>query len=77
MRRRKRPVAGLCVFVIALAAFLPGVCALVYIVVEPQWVLLPDDTLVAVVAFVRPGDEQPIPLLSVLPSRAPPARSLA
>jgi hypothetical protein len=77
MSRPSRSVAGLCIAVIALAAFLPGISALEYALFEPQWVLLPDDTPVAVCSTVACRDEQPVPLFSVLPSRAPPSSLFA
>jgi hypothetical protein len=73
MRRRNRAVAGLCIAVIVFAAFVPGIslhdCALC----EPQWILLPGEMPVAVDLTITRCDEQPIPLLSLLPSRAPPS----
>jgi hypothetical protein len=77
MPRPSRSVVGLCVAVIALAALLPGIASLEYALFEPQWVLLPDDTPVAVCIITAPGNEQPVPLLSLLPSRAPPSFPLA
>lgn len=77
MFRPHRSVAGFCIAVIVLAAFLPGVCALDYALFEPQWVLLPDEITVAVDTPVVVSDEQTVPLLSLVPSRAPPARPLA
>jgi len=77
MPRPNRPVAGLCIAAIALAAFLPGFAAFHYAVFEVRWVLLPDATPVAVAGPAIPGDEQPLSLQSLLPSRAPPARPLA
>ena len=77
MPRPRRSVVGLCIAVIALAAFLPGISSLEYALVAPQWVLLPDDTPVAVCIIATYGDEQPVPLVSLLPSRAPPSFPLA
>jgi len=77
MARPNRSVAGLCIAVIVLAAFLPGISALDYALFEPQWVLLPDEVRLAVYSPVEPGDEQPVPFLSLLPSRAPPSVPLA
>lgn len=77
MPRPSRSVVGLCIAVIALSAFLPGISSLEYVLFEPQWVLLPDDTLVAVYITATPSNEQPVPLLSLLPSRAPPSFPLA
>ena len=75
MPRPNRSIVGLCVVVIALAAFLPGVSSLDY-AFEPQWILLPDEAPVALCIIATPGIEQPRPLLSLLPSRAPPTFSL-
>jgi hypothetical protein len=76
MIRPSRSVAGLCIAVIAIAAFLPGL-SLDFVVFEPQWVLLPDDAPVAVCVVVPVCDEQPAPLLSLLNSRGPPSPQLA
>ena len=76
MIRPNRSVAGFCVAVIVLAAFLPGICALDAVLFEPLWVLLPDEVVVAVERPVTPCDEQPVALLSLLSSRGPPSRPL-
>ena len=77
MPRPHRSVAGFCVVVIVLAAFLPGFCALDYALFEPQWVLLPDEVVVAVDSPLVRVDEQPVSLLSLVSSRGPPSRPLA
>ena len=77
MRRPNRSVAGFCIAVVVLSAFLPGVCALDQALFEPLWVLLPDEVTVAVDRPAPPCDEQPAPLLSLVASRAPPLRPLA
>ena len=46
MPRPRRSVVGLCIAVIVLAAFLPGISALDYTLLEPRWVLLPDEVTV-------------------------------
>ena len=66
-------MAGLCLVVLVVAAFLPGGAALDYAVFELPWVLLPDDTPVASGIAVTRCDEQPASLLSLVSSRAPPA----
>ena len=76
MPRPNRPVVGLCIAVIVLAAFLPGISALDYALFEPTWVLLPNEVLVAVCRTVIPCDEQPDALFSLVSSRAPPSLSL-
>jgi hypothetical protein len=77
MPRPNRSVVGLCIAVIVLAAVVPGISTLDYASFEPQWVLLPDEISVAVYCPVRPCDEQPVLLLSVVSSRAPPLHPLA
>jgi hypothetical protein len=77
MPRPNRSVAGLCIAVIVLAAFLPGVSSLDYALFEPQWVLLPDERPVAVDITVTPSAEQPVPLFSVVSPRGPPSHPLA
>lgn len=77
MPKPRRSVVFLCIAVIALTAFLPGVSAFDVAVIEPSWVLLPDlSSLLVPTATTRP-DEQPRSLRSLLPSRAPPAISVA
>ena len=71
-RRSQRSVACLCIVVVALAAFLPGVAAFDYAVPALPWILLPDLAATAVVPAVPPCDEQPSSLLSLVSSRAPP-----
>ena len=77
MPRPRRSVAGFCIAVIVLAAFLPGICALDGVLFEPLWVLLPDEVTVALDIPVVPSDEQTVPLLSLVASRAPPLGPLA
>ena len=74
MIRPNRSVAGFCIAVIVLAAFLPGLCALDGVLFEPLWVVLPDEVVVAVERPIIPCDEQPVALLSLLSSRGPPSR---
>jgi hypothetical protein len=78
MRGRSRTsVAYLCIVVVALAAFLPGVAAFEYVVPELPWILLPDLAASAFVPATPLGDEQPSSLLSLVSSRAPPRTTLA
>ena len=70
--RSRTSVAYLCIVVVALAAFLPGVAAFEYVVPELPWTLLPDLAATAVVHVTPLGDEQPASLLSLVSSRAPP-----
>ena len=76
-RRSRTSVACLCLVVIALAAFLPGVAAFDYAVPTLPWILLPDLADAAVVLVAPHSDEQPSSLLSLASSRAPPLAALA
>jgi hypothetical protein len=62
----------LCIVVVALAAFLPGVAAFDDVVPELPWILLPDLAAAALVPTAPSSDEQPSSLLSLVSSRAPP-----
>lgn len=77
MRRPNRAIVGLCVAVIVVAAFLPGLSSLEYALFEPQWVLLPDEAPVAVDPAPARANEQPVALLSLLSARGPPSLPLA
>jgi hypothetical protein len=77
MPRPGRSVVGVCVAVIVLAACLPGMGSSDFAVFEPHWVLLPEEVLVAIDDPAARCDEQPVSLLSLTGSRAPPALSLA
>jgi hypothetical protein len=77
MRRPRGPVVGLCIAVIVLSAFLPGICAFEHALLEPQWVLLPDNTPLTVCVTATPCAEQRDSLRSLLPSRAPPLLPVA
>ncbi len=77
MRKPSRPLIRLLIVAVLLAGLLPGAATLHAAIVDPQWVLLPDVSLVGF-AVARPlVDEQPVALLALLPSRAPPALSFA
>jgi hypothetical protein len=76
-RRSRSSVACLCIVVVALAAFLPGVATFDYAVPALPWILLPDLAGIAVVLVAPPCDEQPASFLSLVSSRAPPHIALA
>jgi hypothetical protein len=67
----------LCIAVIALAAFLPGIVSLDQAWFEPHWVLLPAEAVVAFCVPLAPDSAQPLPLFSVLASRGPPSPRFA
>jgi hypothetical protein len=77
MPRPRRSVVGVCVAVVLLAACLPGIWSLDAAVFAPQWVLLPDEVPVAIESPIARGSEQPVSLLSLTASRAPPSRPVA
>jgi hypothetical protein len=70
--RSRKPVAYLCLAVVLLAAFLPGVAAFEYVVPVVPYVLLPDLAAAVVVQVAPRHNEQPSSLLSLVSSRAPP-----
>ena len=61
--RSRTPVAYLCIAVVVLAAFLPGVSAFDYAVPAPQIARLPDHAIVADLPLAIPGNERPYSLL--------------
>ena len=73
MPRPNRSVALLCVAVVALATFLPGITAFDHAWFELQWVLLPDQVPVLVERPPAGAAERSLRLLPLLPSRAPPS----
>ena len=77
MPRTHRSIVVLCIAFVALAAFHPGASILDHAVLEVQWSLLPDPDSITVAQLYAVLDEQPLALLSVLASRAPPTFVLA
>ena len=77
MPRTHRSVVVLCIAFVALAAFHPCASILDHAVLEVQWILLPDPGAITVPQLRAVPGEQPVSLLSVLASRAPPAFALA
>jgi hypothetical protein len=78
LRRARRPLAIVCVAVIALAMFGPGVAAVELTQPSPEYVLLPQLEPLDVAAslpVVTPA--QPHALRAALPERAPPASYVA
>ena len=73
LRRARRPLAIVCIAVVALAVFVPGVAALDAIAPPPlDYVLLPQLEPLAFVAPMRVVAEQTDALRAALPERAPP-----
>jgi hypothetical protein len=70
----RRLVAGVSIAAILLAVCLPGLVTLDAVWLEFEWVLLPDEVLVAACVPPASCDEQPAALLSLGAPRGPPAR---
>ena len=73
LRRARRPLAILCVAVVAFTVFAPGVTVVDAIAPPPDYVLLPQLEPLDTVTAAPVGVEQPQVLRSALPERAPPA----
>ncbi len=69
---RRRTLAYLCVAVVLLAAVLPGVVAMDYVVPNPGWILLPAFSPAPPARPVFVAAEQLTALAASLPPRAPP-----
>ena len=79
MRRLRSRTAIVLVLagIAAFAGLLPLGAAGVVAVLTPLWTIVPSVQLVLLRRTASQSDEQPIPLLSVLLSRAPPAHAVA
>lgn len=73
LRRARRPLAIVCIAVVALAVFVPGVAALDLAPPPLDYVLLPQLEPLVVIASVPIRTEQPRALRAALPERAPPS----
>jgi hypothetical protein len=72
----RRPVAVLCIAFVVCAAFVPGAApALAHALFVPLWDLVPETIVGAILSTAVGCDEQPISLLSLALSRAPPLES--
>lgn len=72
LRRARRPFAIVCIAVIALAVFAPGVAALDLAPPPPEFVLLPQLEPLDRVPSVPVSAVPPEALRAALPERAPP-----
>jgi hypothetical protein len=73
LRGRRTLAAGLCLAIVVVAACLPGMSALDWIVFELPWVLLPDQSVAGAAGTPCQPGERSRPLFQLLPPRAPPA----
>ncbi len=75
MRRTRRSVAVLCIALVVFAAFVPAAAPnLVFAILVPLWLVVPAATVVVIRRTAIRCDEQPVSLLSLVLSRAPPAQ---
>ena len=73
--RTRKTVAVLCIAVVVFAAFLPVVSAnLPPVVLTALWLVIPTVAVTVIRRDAVTCDEQPVPLLSLVPSRAPPSQ---
>lgn len=76
MGRMRRPVAVLCIAFVVCAAFVPGAApTLAHALFVPLWNVVPDTAVTITRTTAVRGDEQPVALLSLRLSRAPPLTS--
>ena len=76
MRSNRKTVAVLCIALVVFAAFVPAIAAsLGSAVLVPLWLVLPAVAVTIVRREAFRCDEQPVSLLAVLDTRAPPAVS--
>ncbi len=77
MRRTRKSVAVLCIVLVVFATFVPGAPNLVATIFVPLWLVTP----AALVSFIQrtstQSDEQPVSLLALDASRAPPAHVIS
>jgi hypothetical protein len=76
-RRRRALAASLCLAIVLVAACLPGLAALDWVVFELPWALLPDDRTARAAEALPPPNGQPRSLFALFPPRAPPAANAA
>jgi hypothetical protein len=75
MRRTRRSAAVLCIALVVFAAFVPAAAPnLVNAILVPLWLVVPAVTVVVIRRSAIRCDEQPVSLLSLVLSRAPPAQ---
>ena len=70
--RSRRTLVLFCIGLVVFAALLPVVSPLLVAVLTPLWLVVPAVAVVIVRRAAARSDEQPIALLSLLSSRAPP-----
>lgn len=75
MPRTRKAVAVLCVALVVFAAFVAGTAAhLVQAILTPLWLVIPAVAIAVIRRRASRCDGQPVSLLSLVLSRAPPAQ---
>ncbi len=78
MLRTRKAIAVVCIALVVFAAFVPALAStLGAALLVPLWLVLPAVVVTVVRREAFRCDEQPVSLLAVLASRAPPALTLA
>ena len=78
MLRTRKAIAVVCIALVVFAAFVPAFAStLGAALLVPLWLVLPAVVVTVVRREAFRCDEQPVSLLAVLASRAPPALTLA
>jgi hypothetical protein len=73
--RTRKTTAVLCIALVLIAGLVPVLAsALGSVILVPLWLLLPAIVSVVVRRQASESNEQPVPLLALLDSRAPPLR---
>jgi hypothetical protein len=73
--RTRRSLVLVCIGLVVFAACLPGAATLFTAVLTPLWIVVPAAVVVLVRRQAARCDQQPVSLLSLLLSRAPPVLS--
>ena len=73
--RTRKSVVFLCIAVLVFAAFVPTVSSNLFdAILTPLWLVFPAAAVIVIRRKAARCDEQPVSLLSLVSSRAPPAR---
>jgi hypothetical protein len=71
--RTRKSLVLVCIGVVVFAACLPAVSTVITAILTPLWLVIPAVVVVVIRRTAVRCDERPVPLLSLLLSRAPPA----
>ena len=77
MPRTRRSIVFLCIAVVAFAGLLPAGSVDLVGILTPLWRVIPAVAIVLIRRRALQSDEQPMSLLSLVRSRAPPANAFA